>query len=237
MARAVPCQRLWPAAPLPAPPGPGRGCPSCLSRSSAPCSDFFSHLPACSREFARGSWRARREHEPDGQLGHRDRVGAGRIHHHNAPPRCRIGVDVVHAHAGASDHPQLRSRLQQCVIHLHRGTNHQRIRVGQFRGQPVLDLIVGHDLPTTLALQHSQGGGRDFLCQYDLHCSPKGFLAVRAQGFRLPLSARGGQHLPWRSAQPDGRKYIPVEPPRRPLAKRRHSARPPKPVQRQSPGA
>jgi len=34
---------------------------------------------------------------------------------------------------------------------------------------------VGHDSPISLACQHSQGGGRDFLCQYDLHRSPKVF--------------------------------------------------------------
>ena len=98
-----------------------------------------------------------RQHQPDGQLGDRDGVGAGRVHHHDPSARRRIGVDVVHADAGASDHPQLGSRLQQCFIHLDGGTNHQRIGIGQFRGQPVLDLIVGHDLPTGLALQTQPG--------------------------------------------------------------------------------
>ena len=127
-----------------------------------------------------GQLAGQRKHQPDGQLGDGDGVGAGRIHHHDAPAGRRIGVDVVDSHAGASDHPQLGSRLQQCFIHLDGGTNHERIGVRQFRGQSVLYLIVGYDLPTGLACKHSQGGGRDFLCQYDLHRSPKDLCTARA---------------------------------------------------------
>ena len=38
--------------------------PSCLPRSSLPCRDFFSHLPACSSVLARGSWRPRASMRP-----------------------------------------------------------------------------------------------------------------------------------------------------------------------------
>ena len=132
-------------------------------------------LAGVQQSVGAGQLTAQRKHQPDSQLSHGNGVGARCVHHHDAAPRGGIGVDVVDPHPGASNHSQLRSRLQQGIIHLNRGTNYEPVRIRQFSGQPLLDLIVGHNLPTALALQYCQGGGRDLLCQYDLHRTPKDF--------------------------------------------------------------
>ena len=48
-----------------------------------------------------------RQHEGEGVLGDRDGVAAGSVHHHDAALGGGVEIDVVHAHAGASDDAQL----------------------------------------------------------------------------------------------------------------------------------
>ena len=84
--------------------------PSVLPRSSEPCSDFLSHLPACMAALARGMVRAHRDHEAEGEFGDGDGVGAGGVHHDDAAAGGFGGVDVVDADAGAADDAELRAR-------------------------------------------------------------------------------------------------------------------------------
>ena len=66
--------------------------------------------PTCRRASvasARQRWRAMRQHHAQRVLRHGHRVGAGRIHHRDALAGGRIQIDVVHAHAGASNYAQL----------------------------------------------------------------------------------------------------------------------------------
>ena len=113
------------------------------------------------------------------QLRHGYRVRARRIHHHNAAPRGRFGIDVVHAHAGAPDHAQLGRMLHQRIVHLHRAAHHQRVGIGQRRRQSLGQLVVRLHFPSRLGRKHGQRRRRNLLRQYDLHrCSLVLFTAL-----------------------------------------------------------
>ena len=67
--------------------------PRVLPRSSEPCRDFFSHLPACMVALARGMAARHGDHQAEGELGDGDGVGAGGVHDDDAASgwrrRCR----------------------------------------------------------------------------------------------------------------------------------------------------
>jgi hypothetical protein len=134
--------------------------------------------------LARRHLARQRQHQPDGQLGHGHGVRPRRIHHHDAPSRSRIGVDIVNAHARPANHPQLGRARHQRVVRLHGAANHQRIGVGQSGRQPVRQLVVRQNFPSRLGRKHGQCCRRNLLCQNDLHpvslALPCGFILVKA---------------------------------------------------------
>jgi hypothetical protein len=78
-------------------------------------------------------------------LGGREDVRLGGVHHHHAPLRRRLDVDVVEADAGAAHHHQVGARLQHLAVHLGGGTDDQGGRavhdVDQlFGGEPEPDI-------------------------------------------------------------------------------------------------
>ena len=122
--------------------------------------------------LAAGTLRASAIIRPNGQFGDGNGVSAGRIHHHDAAARGCLGVNVVHADAGAANHAQFRRVLEQCIVHLHRAADHERVGIGQRGGQSFRQLVVRLDIPSRLARKHGQSGRRNFFRQYDLHrCS------------------------------------------------------------------
>ena len=142
--------------------------PNCLPRNSAPCNDFFSHLPACSAELARGSWRASASINPIVNSATAMAFAPG-VFITTMPRRVAASASMLSTPTPARPITRNFGRsFQQRVIDLHGRTNNQRICIRQFRRQSVLDLVVGHHLPTALPLQNSQGGGRNFFCQDDL---------------------------------------------------------------------
>src|SRR6266446_4057115 len=87
--------------------------PTVLPLSSVPCSDFFSHFPACISSLARPIWRA----------------------------MASIKANVVDADARASDYPQLARMFQKLGVDLHRGADDQRVCRFQLRRQLAVELI------------------------------------------------------------------------------------------------
>src|SRR5665213_1852825 len=91
------------------------------------------------------------QHQSQGVLGHRDSVAAGSVHHQHARGGSSRKIDVVHAHARASDHSQL-GRLREYVgVHFHRTTYEERFRIPQVLC--VFFWVGNDDVPTRLRLQ------------------------------------------------------------------------------------
>ena len=84
------------------------------------------------RNFAR-----ERKQQREGVLRRRDRVAAGRVHHHDAALRGRLDIDVVDADAGAADDLQPRRRGQRLGRHLRRAADDQRVEVADAGDQLV----------------------------------------------------------------------------------------------------
>ncbi len=116
-------------------------------------------LAGVQRGIRLGELAGQGEHQANGQLGHGNRIRARGVHYHDAAVGGRVSVDIVHAHSGPADDAQLGSMLQQGAVHLDRGADHERVSIGQLSGQPVLDLIVGYDLPFGFAGKDGYGGG------------------------------------------------------------------------------
>jgi hypothetical protein len=72
-----------------------------------------AHRAIAARHVAR-----EREHERDRELGGGGRIAGGSVHHDHSARGGRIDVDVVHAHAGATDHLQARRRVEDRARHL-----------------------------------------------------------------------------------------------------------------------
>ena len=87
--------------------------PSVLPRSSVPCSDFFSHLPACISASARHKMASHGQHHAQRLFRDCHRIRSRRIHDGDALTRGRIQIDVVDAHASAADHAQFLGMRQQ----------------------------------------------------------------------------------------------------------------------------
>ena len=81
------------------------------------------------------------QHQRQGVLGHGNGIGAGSVHHRDAFAGGGIQVNVVHAHAGAPDDPQLVGMLQELGVHLHRRADDERIGRLQLGGQLAVELI------------------------------------------------------------------------------------------------
>ena len=94
---------------------------------------FLLPLAGVHGRIGRGHLARQRQHQPDSQLGHGYGVCARRVHHHDAAPRGRIGVNVVHTNARPANHAQLGRVFHQCVVHLHSTAHHQRIGIGKGR--------------------------------------------------------------------------------------------------------
>ncbi len=109
------------------------------------------------------------QHHPQGQLGHRYRVGAGRVHDCDALARGGVEIDVVHADTRAAYNPQLRCMLEQRGIDLHRRAHDQRVGRFQLRSQFAFDLIMRDHSPPRFA-QQVHRGGRYFFGDDDFHC-------------------------------------------------------------------
>ena len=91
-----------------------------------------------------------REHQAHGKLGGGLRIGAGRVHHEDAPFRGRRYIDVVHAGPGATDHPQFGPGLYHPAIDGGLGA-HQKCRA---RGDRTPQLVGSQ----TVALHHLDPG-------------------------------------------------------------------------------
>ena len=120
---------------VPTRPSPTR--PRVFPRISVPENADFSQRPGLNRSV-RLRHRARQsQHQRDRVLRHADGVSARRIHHQHAALRGRFHVHVVHAHARAADHAQLRRFFQQRGGRLRRAANHQCVGVRELaRQQP-----------------------------------------------------------------------------------------------------
>ena len=79
-----------------------------------------------------------RQHESEGVLGDGNRIAAGSIHDHDAALGGRIEIDVVDAHAGASDHAQFGRLVHHGRVDEGRRPHHDCIRIGQFFGERLL---------------------------------------------------------------------------------------------------
>ena len=108
-----------------------------------------------------------RQHESEGVLGDRDGIAAGRVHHHDAALGGGVEIDVVHAHAGASDDAQLGGLVHHGGID-ERGRAHQYgVRSGQFAGERLF--VGGYDVPVVVFAEDGGRGRRDFVSDDDFH--------------------------------------------------------------------
>ena len=161
-------------------------------------------LAGVHRRVGGGQLASQCQHQPDSQLGHRHRIRARRIHHHNASPRGRISIDVVHAHSGAANHTQLGPVAHQRIVRLHRRAHHQRIGIGQRRGQSLRQLVMRQNLPPRLGREHGQCCRRNLLCQNNLHLSSLSlaccFILVKANVVLLAQHLEDSHHRRMRLA-------------------------------------
>jgi hypothetical protein len=155
-------------------------------------------LPACIDALAAGILARHGQHLRNGQLGHGHRICARRIHHHNAPPRGRRRVNIVHADARPANHAQLWRMAHQRIIDLHRAAHHQRIGVAQRRRQSVRQLVVGQNFPSRLGREHGERCRRNLFRQNNLHrvslvlaCS---FILVKADAVLFAQNLEHPQH-------------------------------------------
>ena len=114
---------------------------------------FLLPLPGMHQLVGAADVASHGQHERQSVLGHGDGIGAGSVHDRDALAGSGIQIDVVDAHAGAPDHPQLAGMFQQVGVHLHRRANDQRVRRLQLRRQFALHLIGRDDRPARLAQQ------------------------------------------------------------------------------------
>ena len=108
------------------------------------------------------------QHDPQSLLGHRDRVGSGRVHDRDALASGGFEFNVVDADARASDDPQFVSMFEQSRVDLHRRANDERVGGFQVGGQFAVQLIRGNDCPARL-LQQLHCRGRDFFRNDHFH--------------------------------------------------------------------
>ena len=98
-----------------------------------------------------------RHHQGDGVLRRRDRVGVRRVHHQDARFGRRFHVHVVHAHAGAGDHPQLARMGQFRPPDVHRRADDHPVVLAQRRGQfPGAPFFLARELDIGLGLENRQ---------------------------------------------------------------------------------
>ncbi len=116
-----------------------------------------------------GDCPAHGDHQAEGELGDGDGVGAGGVHDDDALAGGGIGVDVVDADAGTADDAEFGGGLEQLRVGLDGGADDERIGVGEFGGQAVLNLFGSDDLPAGLLLEDGESGGGDFFGENDLH--------------------------------------------------------------------
>ncbi len=116
-----------------------------------------------------GDCPAHGDHQPEGELGDGDGIGAGCVHDDDALAGSGIGVDVVDAHTGATDDAEFGGRLEQLGVSLHSGADDECVGVGELCGKAVLDLVGRDYVPAGLLLEDGEGGGRDFFSEDDLH--------------------------------------------------------------------
>ena len=116
---------------------------------------------------ARVSEARQRQHESEGVLGDGDRIAAGRVHDHDAALGGGIEIDVIDAHARASDDAQLGRLVHHGGVD-EGGRAHQNgVGIGQFAGKR---FFVGRDDgPVAVLGKDLERGGRDFVSNYDFH--------------------------------------------------------------------
>ena len=68
-------------------------------------------------------------------LGDGDRIAAGSVHHHDAALGGGIEIDVVDAHARASDHAQFGSLVHHGRVDEGRRAHHDGVCIRQFTGE------------------------------------------------------------------------------------------------------
>ena len=110
-----------------------------------------------------------RQHQRKSMLGHGNRVRARGVHHRDAAASSGFQINVVHAHAGAADHPQLGGVRKQIGIHIHRRTHQQGIGIAHLLGQIAVDLLSRHHLPLLLFAKQVDGRRRGFFCDNNFH--------------------------------------------------------------------
>ena len=75
------------------------------------------------------------QHESEGVFGDGNRIAARSVHHHDAALGGGVEIDVVDAHAGASDHAQLGSLVHHGRIDKGRRAHNDGVSVGQLTGK------------------------------------------------------------------------------------------------------
>ncbi len=91
------------------------------------------------------------QHQGESVLRHGNGIGARRVHDRDPLTGGGVQIDVVHAHAGAANHPQFAGMFEQCGVHLHRRAHDERIRRLQLFGQFAVELIRRDHGPARLA--------------------------------------------------------------------------------------
>jgi hypothetical protein len=102
-----------------------------------------------------------RQHQGQRVFRHRDGVAAGGVHHQHACVGGGFEIDVIDADAGAANHSQLGSALEDGSIDLHRAADDEGIGAGKMRCK-----FFGagdDDAPVGLRLEQlDAGGGKGF---------------------------------------------------------------------------
>ena len=76
---------------------------------------------------------------------------------------------LSYAYSGASDDTRsLGGGLEELGVGLDGGADDEGVGIGEFGGEPVLDLVGRDYVPAGLLLEDGEGGGRDFFCENDL---------------------------------------------------------------------
>src|SRR5664280_418575 len=81
-------------------------------------------------------------------LGDSDSIAARRVHHHDAALGGSVEIDVVDAHAGASDDAQLGSLVHHGSVDERGRADQYSVRSGQLTGESLF--VGGYDFPVTM---------------------------------------------------------------------------------------
>src|ERR1022692_1005879 len=107
------------------------------------------------------------QHESEGMLGDSHSIAAGRVHPHDAAFGGSVEIDVVHAHAGASDDAQLGGLVHHGRVNERGRADQDAIRGSEFTRERVV--VGGYNFPVFVFAENGGRGSRDFVGDNDFH--------------------------------------------------------------------